>query len=155
MLRPSFADSCLALPLWNGWVSYNRERLYGNDVQDRYAFDTVAKFSCKSRYALQGSASSTCQTSTNWNPPPPTCERSINIKIPNLHFTTMSSLELHQFLKIILHVTNISICWVFFSLQSAPQHSDFLSWGVTSDVHGLYLVHWVQRVEGVVVMLQW
>ena len=73
----------------NGRVNYNRESSYGLSYENpyrivipfRYPFGTVATFNCKYGYDLQGAASSTCQNSANWNPPPPTCQLSKNIAV--------------------------------------------------------------------------
>ena len=62
----------------NGQVAYSNATVDGG-----YPVDTVATFSCNSRYSRSGSSSRTCQTSGNWNQETPTCNLSnTNIIFP-------------------------------------------------------------------------
>ena len=78
--------------LTNGGVTYNTESSYGlryehldqTVIPFRYPFGTVATFKCKYGYALQGTTSSTCQNSTNWIKPPPTCQLSKHFLVLHL-----------------------------------------------------------------------
>ena len=63
---------CEALQLpENGDISYN-ESLVRNEG---YTVDTLASFTCNSGYNLNGSDSSICRNSGNWNQETPTCDR--------------------------------------------------------------------------------
>ena len=90
----------------NGGVNYNRESSYGARnshiivIPFRYPFGTVATFKCKYGYALQGTTSSTCQNSTNWIKPPPTCQLSINIYF-NYNVFNKLNVRFSQFLDLI------------------------------------------------------
>ena len=55
----------------NGDISYN-ESLLRNEG---YPIDTLASFVCHYGYTLNGSDSSTCEDSGNWNQQTPTCEQ--------------------------------------------------------------------------------
>ena len=52
----------------NGHVNYSTVNYNGG-----YPIDTTALFTCDYGYSLSGSDSSICQTSTDWNEQPPTC----------------------------------------------------------------------------------
>ena len=55
-------------------ITYNKTASYTSPA--RFPIGTGATFSCRYGYDLQGSESSTCLNSTDWNPPPSSCELS-------------------------------------------------------------------------------
>ena len=63
--------TCAQLNLDNGGVTYNESMV----MTDEYPVDTLASFSCDRGYNLNGSATSTCQTSGEWDQDTPTCEQ--------------------------------------------------------------------------------
>ena len=66
--------SCEALQdLANGDISYNES----NVESVRYPVSTMATFTCDYGYILNGSDSSICQDSLNWDQQTPTCDQSM------------------------------------------------------------------------------
>ena len=55
-------DTCPALYLQNGQVTYNRQSINGG----RYNRNTVATYTCDIGFDLSGLDSNTCQSSGNW-----------------------------------------------------------------------------------------
>ena len=84
--RYTVPDSCPALSLSNGKVTYSKDE---NGV--RYYVGTKATFSCNSGYSRSGSSSRTCQSSGNWNGQTPTCNESkykLRAKVKNWYLST-------------------------------------------------------------------
>ena len=86
--------TCEALVnLENGQISYNKLPVTIDIIQKvqisfnelpqinlGYIVNTTASFSCNHGYILNGSESSTCETSKNWSQPAPICEQGSQIK---------------------------------------------------------------------------